>query len=211
MYLLTCIRLDISYAVRELARFMSNYGRRHYDAAKHLLRYLKGTISRGIIYRDCTDLTPSFRSFCDSDWAMPERRKSVSGYIILCGGGPISWFSKQQGIVALSTCEAEYISCTHCACEVIWLRSLFKELGFPQPEATLLYCDNLSTVSCTHNPHSHTHMKHIDIRAHFICNCINNRVIDIHHIAGAENPSDLLTKSLDRPTHDKWLVSLLLT
>ena len=208
MYLSTCTRPDISYAVRELARFMSNYGRRHYDAAKHLLRYLKGTISRGIIYGDCTDLTPSFRAFCDSDWAMSERRKSVSGYIILCGGGPISWSSKQQGIVALSTCEAEYISCTHCAREIIWLRSLFKELGFPQPEATLLYCDNLGTVSCTHDPHSHSRMKHIDIRAHFIRDCVNNRVIDVHHIAGAENPSDLLTKTLDRPTHDKWLLSL---
>jgi hypothetical protein len=208
MYLSTCTRPDISYAVRELARFMSNYGRRHYDAAKHLLRYLKGTISRGIIYGDSIDLNPSFRSFCDSDWAMSEWRKSVSGYIILCGGGPIAWSSKQQGIVALSTCEAEYISCTHCARQIIWLRSLFKELGFPQPEATLLYCDNLGTVSCTHDPHSHSRMKHIDIRAHFIRDCVNHGVVDVQHIPGIENPSDLLTKPLDRIVHEKWLTSL---
>jgi hypothetical protein len=210
MYLSTCTRPDISYKVQELARFMSNYGRAHYDAAKHLLRYLKGTISRGIIYGDHSDTVPIFRSYCDSDWATSERRKSVSGYVIVCGGGPISWSSKQQGIVALSTCEAEYIACTHCARQIIWLRSLFSELGFPQPEATLLNCDNLGTVACTHDPHSHSRMKHIDIRAHFIRDCVNNGVIDVHHIAGIDNPSDLLTKRLDRPTHEKWLMCLCL-
>jgi hypothetical protein len=139
---------------------------------------------------------------------MSERRKSISGYVVMCGGGPISWSSKQQGIVALSTCEAEYVACTHCARQVIWLRSLFSELGFPQLGASILNCDNLGTVACTHDPHSHSRMKHIDIRAHFIRDCVNNAIIDVQHIAGVDNPSDLLTKHLDRPTHEKWLTSL---
>jgi hypothetical protein len=205
MYLSTCTRPDISFAVRELARFMSNYGRQHYDAAKQLLRYIKGTISRGIIYGDSDNSTPIFHSFTDSDWAMSEGRKSISGYVVLCGGGPITWSSKQQTIVALSSCEAEYIACTHCAREIIWLRSLFDELGFSQAFPTILYCDNQGTVSCSHDPHSHSRMKHIDIRAHFIRDCVNRRLVDVQHLPGIQNPSDLFTKPLDRVLHQKWI------
>lgn len=115
MYLSTCTRPDIAFAVRELARFMSNYGQRHFAAAKHLLKYLQGTHSRGIIYGYTDNFTPIFRSFSDADWAMCETRKSVSGFLVECAGGPISWSSKQQPLVALSTCEAEYIACSHCA------------------------------------------------------------------------------------------------
>jgi len=211
MYLATCTRPDISYAVRELARFMSNYGRRHYDAAKHLLRYLQGTRSRGIIYGDAINMTPIFRGFTDSDWAMNEARKSISGYVLMCGGGTISWSSKQQSVVALSTCEAEYIACTHSARQIIWLRSLFSELGFPQNDATPLYCDNQGTVACSHDPHSHSRMKHMDIRIHFIRDCVNSGVIYVHHIPGAENSADLFTKKLEKVTHQKWLTSLRLT
>ena len=205
MYLSTCTRPDITYAIRELARFMSNYGERHFAAAKHLLRYLQGTRSRGIIYGNTEQTIPVFRSFADSDWAMCDSRKSVSGYVIECGGGPLSWSSKQQAIVALSSCEAEYISCTHCARQIIWLRSLFNELGYAQTQPSILYCDNQGTVACTHDPHSHSRMKHIDIRQHFVRACVNDRIIDVHHIPGTQNPADLFTKSLDHIIHQKWL------
>jgi hypothetical protein len=205
MYLSTCTRPDIAFAVRELARFMSNYGKEHFRAAKHLLRYLQGTRSRGIIYGDTTNTAITFRSFTDSDWAMSDGRKSISGYLIECGGGPISWSSKQQVVVALSSCEAEYISCTHSTRQIIWLRSLFKELGFPQIQSSILFCDNQGTVACTHDPHSHSRMKHIDIRAHFVRDCVNRRIIDVHHIPGVQNPADLLTKPLGHIIHCKWL------
>ena len=208
MYLANCTRPDISFAVRELAKFMSNYGTRHFDAAKHLLRYLQGTRSRGIIYGNSPNPYPIFKSFADSDWAMSEGRKSVSGFLIECGNGPLNWSSKQQVVVALSSCEAEYLACSHCARQVIWLRSLFDELGFPQLHPTTLYCDNQGTVACTHDPQAHSHMKHIDIRAHFIRDAVNHRLIDVHHIPGIENPADLLTKPLHRSTHQKWLLRI---
>jgi hypothetical protein len=150
-------------------------------------------------------MTPIFRSFTDSDWAMSDNRKSVSGFIIECGGGPIAWSSKQQAIIALSSCEAEYISCTHCARQIIWLRTLFDELGYSQSQPSVLHCDNQGTVSCAHDPHSHSRMKHIDIRAHFIRDCVNRHIIDVIHIPGADNPADLLTKPLEKTTHQKWL------
>ena len=205
MYLATCTCPDISYSVRELARFMSNYGKRHYEAAKHLLRYLNGTRSRGIIYGDIDNAAPTFHSFTDSDWAMSDNRKSVSGFLVECGGGAVTWSSKQQAVIALSSCEAEYISCTHCARQIIWLRTLFYELGHPQTKPTTLYCDNQGTVACTHDPHSHSRMKHIDIRAHFIRDCVNRGVINVIHIPGAQNPADLLTKPLPKVAHQNWL------
>jgi hypothetical protein len=208
MYLSTCTRPDISYAVRELARFMSNYGPRHFDAAKHLLRYLQGTRSRGIIYGNTPSTFPLFRAFADSDWAMSEGRRSVSGFIVECAGAPIAWSSKQQAIVALSSCEAEYLASAHCAREVVWLRSLFNELGFRQDRPTTLFCDNKGTVACTHDPHSHSQMKHIDIRAHFIRDCVNDKLVDVHHIPGVDNTADVLTKPLNKIIHSKWLKSL---
>jgi hypothetical protein len=204
MYLSTCTRPDISFAVRELAKYMSNFGTKHYEAAKHLLRYLQGTRTQGIVYGNAPNPYPLFTAFADSDWAMSENRKSISGFLIECANGPLSWSSKQQVVVALSSCEAEYLACSHCARQIIWLRSLFQELGFPQQFPTSLYCDNQGTVSCTHDPQSHSRMKHIDIRAHFIRDSVNKRLIDVHHIPGTENPSDLLTKPLQRVIHNKW-------
>ena len=208
MYLATCTRPDISYAVRELARFMSNYGPKHFEAAKHLLRYLQGTRSRGVIYGNTTDFTTTFHCFTDSDWAMSEGRKSISGYVIVCGGGPLTWSSKQQTIIALSSCEAEYIACAHCARQIVWLRSLFNELGFGQSIPTLLHCDNQGTVACTHDPHSHNKLKHIDIRIHFIRDCVNKQVLKVEHIPGIQNSADLLTKPLEKIVHRKWLTAL---
>jgi hypothetical protein len=163
MYLSTCTRPDISYVVRELTHFMSNYGKQHFLAAKHLLRYLQGTHSRGIVYGKTPNTFPLFRAFTDSDWAMSEGRCFVSGFIVECAGAPIVWSLKQQVIVTLSSCEAEYLSCAHCAREIVWLRFLFTELGYSQKQLTTLFCDNEGTVVCTHDPHSHSQMKHIDI------------------------------------------------
>src|SRR5260370_39125952 len=85
----------------------------------------------------------------------------------------------KQVVIALSSCKAEYIACSHCTKQILWLRSLFNEIGFPQKNPMPLYCDNQGTVACMHDPQSHSHMKHIDIWAHFICNAVNNHLIDV--------------------------------
>jgi hypothetical protein len=119
-----------------------------------------------------------------------------------------TWSSKQQVVVALSFCEAEYFACSHCVCQIIWLHSLFAELGFPQLNPMPLYCDNQGTVTCTHDPQAHSRMKHIDIRAHFIHDSVNQRLINVHHIPRTKNPADLLTKPLHWTTHQKWLIRI---
>jgi hypothetical protein len=100
MYLATCTRPDIAFAVRELAKFMSNHGVDHWKAAKHLLRYIKGTKAHGLYYGNPDSSYPIFKTFTDSDWAEGEQRKSVCGYIVELGNGPIAWSSKQQNVVA---------------------------------------------------------------------------------------------------------------
>jgi hypothetical protein len=208
MYLATCTRPDIAYAVRELARFMANYGPSHVTAAKHLLRYLRGTTSYGITLGGSDTLHPLFKALTDSDWGMGDTRKSVSGFLIMMGDSPISWSSKQQAVVALSSCEAEYLATTHCARDVLWFRNLFAELGFAQTQPTSLFCDNQGTVACTHDPHAHSKMKHISIREHFIRDCVMKRLIDVIHISNRENIADLFTKPLHRVLHTRWIKML---
>lgn len=208
MYLITATRPDLVSAVRELAKFTSNYGKGHWNVAKHVLRYLQGTCSQALVLGNFHDPYPIFRGFTDSDRANTEGQKSILGYVMMIGTSPIAWSSKQQSIVALSSCEAEYIACSHAACKVIWLRNLLLELGYPQPRVTLLYCDNSGTVDFAHDPHSHTRMKHIDICAHFIQNQVNNGVIDVVQVPGKENVADICTKSLPRILHKNALKML---
>jgi len=100
------------------------------------------------------------------------------------------------------------VASTHAAKEVLWLRLLAQELDFAQDHPTPMYCDNQGTVACTHDPQHHSRMKHIDIRYHFIRDCVQKKTIDVIHIAGTENVADLFTKPLPRVTHQKWLNQL---
>ncbi|CAK5271565.1 unnamed protein product [Mycena citricolor] len=185
MYLTTCTRPDIAFTVRELARHMVSYGPAHVAAAKRLLRYLRWSSHYSILLGGNKPKSepPTFTAMTDSDWGTdPSTRKSVSGFVILMGKSPIAWSSKQQAVVALSSCEAEYLATTHCAKDVLWFRNLFHELGFTQRHATTLFCDNQGTVACMHDPHAHSRMKHIAIREHFIRDCTIRRLIDVIHV-----------------------------
>lgn len=117
----------------------------------------------------------------------------------------IAWGSKQQSVVALSSTEAEYMACTHAACEIIWLRQILTELGRLLDDPTTLRCDNNAAINYAHDPHNHTRMKHIDIRAHFIRTCVNRKTINIVRVDGKNNDADVLTKALGHIQHAKAL------
>ncbi len=107
--------------------------------------------------------------YTDADGTSEEHRHAISGYAFLFDGGAISWLSRKQEIVTLSTAEAEYVAATHMAKEAIWLRRLLSELLSPLTSPTTIHCNNQAAIKLTHNNNYHARTKHIDIRYHFIC------------------------------------------
>ncbi|XP_062542536.1 uncharacterized protein LOC134210512 [Armigeres subalbatus] len=137
-------RPDISFAVNAVSQFCSDPGKPHWTAAKRILRYLKGTKDMKIIYSKQAD--ERFAGFSDADWGNDvETRRSITGYVFMKSGGPISWNCRRQSTVALSTTEAEYMAISAAAQEAIWWRGLRQELSGVAEKITI-FCDNKSAI-----------------------------------------------------------------
>ncbi|KAL2248429.1 UNVERIFIED_CONTAM: Retrovirus-related Pol polyprotein from transposon TNT 1-94 [Sesamum indicum] len=198
MYLMVCTRPDIAYAISCLSRYMLNPGTPHWEALKHLLRYLRGTIDIGITFSRNSDYT-QLVGFVDSNYANDrDSRKSTTSYVFTLCGACISWKSQLQHIVALSTTEAEYIATTEAFKEAIWLDGLIREIGFSK-EKLVVFSDSQSSIQLCKNSVFHDRTKHIDVRFHFIRDIVGKDVIKLEKIKTEENPADMGTKSL--PVH----------
>lgn len=195
MYL-TVTRPDLMYSVSLLSRFMSSPTKMHWLAAKRVLRYLKGTIDLGIFYRkDMGNL--KFLVFTDSDYAGDlNDRRSTSGYVFKLGSGAVSWASKKQPVVALSTTEAEYIAAALCACQCVWLKRVLEKLGVAEKSGTAIMCDNSSTIQLSKNPVFHGRSKHIDVKFHFLRDLVNDGVIKLNYCSSENQVADIMTKPL---------------
>ena len=208
MYAAVGTRPDIAFAVQALSQFNARPSNAHWTAVKHVMRYLKGTRHLGLQFGATTlDLV----GYSDADWAQSlVDRRSTSGYVFKLAGGPVSWSSKKQPTVALSTMEAEYIALAHAAKEAIWLRALLTELGHAPNGATPLFSDNQAAIAFAHDNQFHARAKHIDIRHHFVRERIEADDISVTYCASEDNCADMLTKALARPTHDKqlWLANM---
>ena len=203
MYLLVSTRPDISYAVSSLARFSSKPTKEHWTVLKRLLRYLKGTTKYGILYT--TEGESKCIGFSDADWAGDTNDcKSTSGYVFMLSGGAVSWSSKKQKCIALSTAEAEYIALSSAAQESIWLRQLMTELGTPPEAPTMIFEDNQSTIAMTKNPQFHGRAKHIDIKHHFIREQVSQGTVELQYCPMTEMTVDILTKGLNRESFVKF-------
>jgi hypothetical protein len=123
----------------------------------------------------------------------------------------MTWSSKKQATVALSTMEAEYIALSHAACENLWLRSLFTELDLPPSSSTPIFVDNRGAIDFTLNAGYHARSKHIDIRHHFIQDVVTSNEVSVHHCASADNLADIFTKPLGRPQHEEQVRKLGMT
>jgi transposase InsO family protein len=202
-------RPDIAYAVNRLAQFTSRPQAKHWTAVKRLFRYLKGTKDHHLTFGGPdNDWSSTIDTFCDADWASNADRKSISGYVCVLAGGAISWSSKKQTSVALSTAEAEYVAATHVAKQVLWLRSLFNELALPQPETSTIFTDNQAAIAIAHNPEFHARTKHIDIALHFLRDLVKARTLDTVYVNTRDNLADVFTKALHRSTHQDLVYRL---
>jgi hypothetical protein len=198
MYLAITTRPDIANAVGILARFNSNPGPTHWKAVKHLFRYLKGTMDLKLVYKP-DNSTEMFTSFCDADHGgSKDCGKSTGGYLLKMGTGAVSWSSKLQPIVALSTTEAEYIAAVEAGKEMVWMRNILGEFGYKFTSPSILHIDNQSAISVAKNPEHHGRMKHLDLRFYWLRDAVESGLIAPQHIATADMPADLLTKPLPR-------------
>jgi hypothetical protein len=195
MYAALGTRPDISFAVSFLAQFMQNPGRPHWEAVKRVFRYLKGTKDVSLTIGGSRG---GLEAFSDADWASQEHRHSISGYIFTIDGGAVSWSSKKQPIVALSTTEAEYIAATHAAKEAMWIRMFLSEIARPLAKPITIHLDNISAISITRNDEYHPRTKHIDIRYHFIRHAVLRGLIDVDYVPTDDMAADILTKALPR-------------
>lgn len=195
LYAACATRPDISYAVGVLSKFNAAPTETHMTAAKRVLRYLKGSAEYGIVYKKSQSAPVAYS---DASWADDnDSRRSTSGNVFLKSEGPISWFSKQQRVIALSTAEAEYIAAAEATKEAAWLRQLLTELGGLCDEPLTLHIDNQSAISIA-NKATSKRSKHIDIRYHYIQDEIVNKHISTSYCPSTSMKADILTKALPR-------------
>eukprot|EP00253_Pinus_taeda_P012236 PITA_12236 len=192
---LTHTRLDLSFVVGFVARFMQTPHESHWKAAKRILRYVHGTVWFGIHYS--AEASPLLVGFTDSDWASdPDDQKSTAGYVFTLGSGPITWACKKQAAISLSSAEGEYRGAVEASKEALWLRQILSEFGFEQQHPTTLWCDNQSAIQLCKDPVQHQRRKHIELHMHFIRKLIHDHVLEVQYCSTDDQVADIFTKAL---------------
>ena len=211
LYAACMTRPDIMFAVIAASRFCQSPRKSHWNAAKQILAYLSGTLYHGLRYcgsqsnasSSTTAANNQLVTYSDSDFGgCPDTRRSTSGLLSLLNGGPIAWKSHLQKPVAQSTAEAEYYAGGHACRDIVWLRELLLQIGFPQPNPTPLFCDNHSAILMVQNPVFHDRTKHIEIKYHFIRDQVQAGHVEMFPISSDHQLADIFTKPLPRPAFE---------
>ncbi|XP_066354384.1 uncharacterized mitochondrial protein AtMg00810-like [Miscanthus floridulus] len=190
-------RPDLAYSVGYISRFMENPTTEHLAAVKRVLRYVAGTLHYGSHYKRKKEA--QLAGYSDSDLAGDvDTRKSTTGVLFFLGSNVITWQSQKQRVVALSSCEAEYIAATTTACQGVWLARLLAELKGEKTSAISLKMDNQSAIALSRNRVFHDRSKHIDVRFHYIRECVEENRVQLQSIGTLEQLADILTKALGR-------------
>jgi hypothetical protein len=198
-YLAVCTRPDIAYAVGVLSKYLASPTAVHEQVAKGVLRYLAGTESDGLNYGQHGE--SSVTGYTDADMGGDkDSRRSTTGYAYILYGGAISWSSKRQSSVALSTVEAEYMAAAAAVKEALWLRVLLAELQLPY-ETILIYGDNQGSMQLVQNPIISQRSKHIDIRYHFVRERVARNEVAFEYISTDYMVADCLTKAVPGAKH----------
>ena len=208
MYAILCTRPDICYAVRMVSRYQSNPGQEHWKAVKRILRYLKGTMGYSLCYQG-TDL--HLKGYTDADWGGDlDERKSTSGFVFLLNNGAISWSSKKQSCIALSTMEAEFVASASAVQEAIWLKRFMDHLGVNDNAKgpIIVNCDSQAAIAYTKDPKYHGKTKHIDIKYNFVKDMVSQKEVHIKYISTHDMVADPFTKPIPRYVYYRHVKSL---
>lgn len=209
LYLMTCTRPDICYAVSNLSQFLSKPTHEHLQMSKAVLRYIKGTKDYGLKFIKSIQ-SISLIGHCDSDWGSSSvDRKSISGYCFRVSENSsiISWRSKKQLTVALSTCEAEYMAATYAIQEGQFLRQVLSDVLMTPKLPVNLFVDNhQGAMELAKNPINHQRSKHIDMRIHFIRTEIASGNVTLHYVPSEQNVADIFAKPVSKFSFQKFKV-----
>ena len=200
-------RPDLSFAVSLLARFQADPGIEHWKALLHVIGYVKNTIDYGLTYSRDADLTPL--AYVDADYGgCRDTRRSTSGYVFTMAGGAVTWSSKRQATVALSTVEAEYVAMSRCAQQMVWMQTWLDEVEIRHVTPGVIKGDSRGAIALAKNTKDHGKVKHIDIRHHYIRELVRSGSILFEQVPSTDNVADLFTKPLARDNHHRLLESL---
>lgn len=208
MYAALGSRPDLCESISLLSRFQDKAGTCLYKALKRVLRYIKGTLNLTLMFRPNKNIDV-LCGFVDSDWGGDTvDRKSTTGFIFKMFNCTISWTSKKQQSVAISSTESEYVALSLAVTEACWLRKILIDFNFLMNEPVVLYEDNRSAICIANNPENNKRLKHIDIKFFFIKEKIDKGVIKIVHVKTEDQVADMFTKPLSWVKFDKFRLSL---
>ena len=201
MYLMAMSRLDICLAVNQVAQFVQKPEALHWEAVKRIFAYLVKTPHHGLCYGK--DGETQLNGYTDADFAGDlTTRKSTTGFVFMFNGGPVSWASRRQRSIALSTTDAEFFAVSEGAREAIWLKRLLQEIGIKVNKVPIR-CDNKCAIQLVYNPENHQRTKHIDVKYFYVREQQEKGVLDISYIHTDEQIADIFTKPLLRPRFEK--------
>jgi hypothetical protein len=184
-----------------VAQFQATPKESHVLAVKRIFRYLKGTKEFGLWYQKGKDL--SLIAYTDADWAgCIDDRRSTSGATLYLGECLVSWLSKKQSSISLSTTEVEYIATRTCCTQGLWMKQTLTNILVEYDEPIPIYCVNTSTISISKNPMMHSKTKHIPIKYHFLREQVAEKNIIVEYVGTKEQVEDIFTKPLPREAFD---------
>ncbi|CAI7862441.1 unnamed protein product [Closterium sp. NIES-53] len=202
MYASATTQTQIAYAVSQLSKVVSCPKAFHLQAAKRVLRYLKGCVKSGIFYPAHSKPQVELVGFSDANYAGDLADcKSHTGYVYCLNGAAISWQSKRQPVVALSTTESEYITVCQCIQEGVWLKRLFGEFGHELASGVPVFVDNQSAIALAQNAFLHGRTKHMQVWWHFIWEMVASGEVILRWCPTNCQAADILTKPLPFERH----------
>lgn len=202
MYAMLGTRPDLCSSISLLSRYQNCASEGLLIALKRVLRYIKGSIELKLTY--CKKNKDVLTGYADADWGGDTTdRRSTSGFCLYVYGNLVSWNSKKQSTVAMSTTEAEIIALSLCISEACWLRNMFLELKFDKDLKVIIYEDNQSAIRSCSSHEQLKRVKHLDIKYHFTKEKISEGIVELKYVPSCEQVADVFTKPLNRIIFEK--------